>query len=208
MEIQNTENELQKAIDDIARSASSEAGVSALDAKVQDQLGVPSAPVVEAAAPEVPEIPVVPEAPVMPEVQPVAEAPVVEAPVAPNEPIEIDESTLPKIEIKEDAPAEAPTEETPATETVENTEAMPAENAPAETVASAGDFEEVKAAALKELYPLLEKISVNNEQKCKIYRDAYEATKDEAIIPKLYEAIQKIEDEQARAEQLLYVVNL
>lgn len=237
MEIQNTENELQKAIDDIAKNAAGDSsavagdasGMSELDAKVQDQLGVPPVPEADASIPPVPEMPVGGELP-MPGtadagagvdagstdsgagsegIGVVGVAGSGDGSVAPDAPLTIDESSLPKIELKAESGVEAPAENAE----VSTGEAEASSNevevsTGTEETAVAGDFKEIKAAALKDLYPLLDKIQVNAEQKCKIYREAYEATKDETIIAKLYEAIKGIEDEKARAEQLLYVVGL
>ena len=87
--------------------------------------------------------------------------------------------------------------------------AMPAMSA-VPSVASYGDpdIAQVKEAALRELFPLMDKINVNPVQKFRIYKDIVELTHDKSVIEPAYSAARKISDERARAEALLFLVEL
>lgn len=65
---------------------------------------------------------------------------------------------------------------------------------------------EVKKAALRDLVPLLDKISMNSSQKFKIYRDIFDVLKDYTVLEPAYRAAREIPNETERAEALLYLV--
>ena len=158
---QINDSELQKAIDDITKGSTADAGASlGVADTIAAGLGAPAAP----AAPAMP---------AMPAAEPAA-------PVA------------------ETAPAAA-----------EPAPAMPAMSA-VPSVASYGDpdIAQVKEAALRELFPLMDKINVNPVQKFRIYKDIVELTHDKSVIEPAYSAARKISDERARAEALLFLVEL
>lgn len=67
-------------------------------------------------------------------------------------------------------------------------------------------FEEVRKEMLLELFPLMDKISVGDEQKFKIYQEMYEATGNKEMIAKAYENVKKFNDEQKKAEALMYLI--
>lgn len=64
----------------------------------------------------------------------------------------------------------------------------------------------VKISMLRDLFPLMGKIQINNEQKYKIYRQMILMTHDKNMIPVAYDAVRGIEDEMKRAEALLFLV--
>lgn len=65
---------------------------------------------------------------------------------------------------------------------------------------------EVKKAALRDLIPLLDKVSMDNTQKFNIYKDIFDELKDYTVLEPAYQAAREIEDETKRAEALLYLV--
>lgn len=126
------------------------------------------------------------------------------------------------------APAEAATEttvEAPTTETatVENestamnaaeseTAVNPEVNMNAGAITTEGgeasdvQFEEVKKQMLQDLYPLMDKIKMQPEQKFKVYKQMIETTGSKEMIASAYEAVKGIGNEEERAEALLFLV--
>ena len=70
------------------------------------------------------------------------------------------------------------------------------------------DINQVKEQALRELVPLLANMQINPEQKFKIYRDMIETLHDNSVAMPALEAAKQIQDENTRAEALLYLVTL
>lgn len=178
---QTVDNDLQKAIDDITKTTS-------IDPVFSDPVAAPSS-VPEGDTGELDE----PNGP-FPE-------PVVEQPVA---------APAPTFE----APAEipAPSFEVPPIPAVPDLPPAPAFEAPTIQVP---DFEplpqslntsEVKKAALRDLVPLLDKISMNASQKFNIYKDIFEVLKDYTVLEPAYRAAREIANETERANALLYLV--
>lgn len=66
----------------------------------------------------------------------------------------------------------------------------------------------VKEEALRELSPLLDKTQLEPEPKFKIYRDMIETLHENSLLMPALEAAKQIQDESARAEALLSLVNL
>lgn len=75
-----------------------------------------------------------------------------------------------------------------------------------ETLAPTRSTEEIKQAALRDLVPILGKISINPVQKFNIYRDIFESLKDYTVLDPAYQAAHEIPDDTKRAEALLYLV--
>lgn len=69
------------------------------------------------------------------------------------------------------------------------------------------NLEEVKKSMLRDLFPLMDKITMRPEQKYKVYKQMIESTNDKNMIPAAYEAVKGIEDEQQKAEALLFLVD-
>ena len=65
----------------------------------------------------------------------------------------------------------------------------------------------VKASALSDLRPILETVDIPVEKKFMIYKEIIDLTDDKACIELAYNAAKQIEDDRARAEALLYIVD-
>lgn len=105
------------------------------------------------------------------------------------------------------------TAEKPAETAVEvNTEAtVPAINletavATPEAVAEDSKLEDVKKQMLQDLYPLMDKIKINPDQKFKVYKQMIESTGDKEMITAAYDTAKSLTDETERAEALLYLI--
>ena len=203
---QSNDNELQKAIDDITKSAANESAddaVSELEAKIQNQLGTPPAP----AMPEgMPTMPVAEPAPVVPaaETQPVVEAPV--ANIAPQ--VEEVPQAAPAVGgpvLTPSADFTVPVQEVPAT--VENPSVGIGQPVEQPVVSSVGgDLASIKEAMMRDLFPLMDKVQVEPEQKYEIFKEMIETTNDKSMIAGAYEAAKGLTDETAKAEALLYLI--
>lgn len=165
------DNDLQKAIDDITNTTSS-------DPVFSDPVAAPSS-VPEGDTGELGE-PIGP----FPEPQISITAPAPE-PIAPLEAM----SGVPELNMPTEQPAPAP--------------APVAETEPAPQALGTA---EIKKAALRDLVPLLAKISLDPAQKFDIYRDIFENLKDYTILDPAYHTAREITDETRRAEALLYLV--
>ena len=176
----SVDNDLQKAIDDIANNTN-------VDPVFSDPVAAPSS-VPEGDTGELGEA-----------VGPFPEPPKVELPPAPvEEPTApVDPMSIPDIKAPE-TPAETPAEPTPEIATEETTTV--------ETPESGLSTAEVKKAALRDLVPLLDKININKTQKFNIYKDIFEELKDYTILEPAYQAARELEDETERANALLYLV--
>ena len=107
----------------------------------------------------------------------------------------------------------ANTAEKPAETTTEvNTEAAaPVINletaaATPEAVAEDSKLEDVKKQMLQDLYPLMDKIKINPDQKFKVYKQMIESTGDKEMITAAYDTAKSLTDETERAEALLYLI--
>ena len=69
------------------------------------------------------------------------------------------------------------------------------------------NIREVKAAALRDLAPLVSKMNLGASQKFNLYRDMFENLRDYTVIEPAYQAAKDIVDEHERGEALLYLVN-
>jgi len=69
------------------------------------------------------------------------------------------------------------------------------------------DLESIKQKALTELKPLLDEVDLPADQKFHTILEIISATNDTSLIPKLYEAAEKIEDKHERAQALVDVVS-
>lgn len=78
---------------------------------------------------------------------------------------------------------------------------------PAPVVNIAGlNLDEIKIHALQDLRPLIDKLSVSNEEKFDIYLLLLRSSDDNTLIEPAYEAARNIEDETKRANALLDVI--
>lgn len=65
---------------------------------------------------------------------------------------------------------------------------------------------QIKEAALRDLVPLLDHVSVDPAQKFKICRDIFEDLHDYSVLDQAYNAASEIQDEEQRADSLLYLI--
>ena len=174
---QSVDNDLQKAIDDITNTTS-------VDPVFSDPVAAPSS-VPEGDTGELGEpVGPFPE----PKIEMVEPAP---EPIAPLEPV-----TVPELN-----PAPAP--EVP---TIPEATAPVIEQPAPEPIPQSLNTSEVKKAALRDLVPLLDRISMDNSEKFKIYKDIFDDLKDYTILEPAYRAAREIPNEVERAEALLYLV--
>ena len=68
------------------------------------------------------------------------------------------------------------------------------------------NMSQVKQAALRDLVPLLDHVSMDATQRFNIYRDIFENLKDYTVLEPAYKAAKDIPDDTKRAEALLYLV--
>ena len=168
---QTIDNDLQKAIDDITNTTSTDpvfsdpvAAPSSIPEGDTGELGEPNGPFPE------------------PKVEMIAPAP---EPIAPLNAMDVmPDLSAPQSDI---APEPQPSQAS-------------------ETLAPARSTEEIKQAALRDLVPILGKISINPVQKFNIYRDIFESLKDYTVLDPAYQAAHEIPDDTKRAEALLYLV--
>lgn len=216
---QTNDNELQKAIDDITSNAATDGAndaVSELEAKIQNQLGVPPVPPM----PDIPGLGEVeagvaagtPGAAVAPEVAPAAGDEALQAATAAVDAAEVasaavagsvptpEAMAIPEAPVASEAVNEAPV-------AVEMSASAPvAEVATPVTPEANGDLQGVKVAMMHDLFPLMDKVNVQPEQKYEIYKEMLDTTSDKSMIAAAYEAAKGIADETARAEALLYLI--
>ncbi|MBR3236680.1 hypothetical protein IKF92_03330 [Candidatus Saccharibacteria bacterium] len=194
------DNDLQKAIDDITNTTN-------VDPVFSDPVAAPSS-VPEGDTGELDEaVGPFPE----PKVSTIEKTP---EPIAPLESMNIPEFNMPPAP---SVPEAAPAPVAPAPAPVAPAPAPTPEPAPAPAPAPAPEpapepipeslnTSEVKKAALRDLVPLLDRISMDESEKFKIYRDIFDDLKDYTILEPAYRAAREISDETERAEALLYLV--
>ncbi len=194
---QPADNDLQKAIDDIANTTNQ-------DPVFSDPVAAPSS-VPEGDTGELAEA-IGPFPAPEPEPAPVAPAPTVEMVAPAPEPIApIEEIAIPSLEVPAPAPAMPVYEPAPAPVMPPAPEpVMPAfEPAP---VAQGLDTRQVKQAALRDLIPLVDHLNMNPSQKFNFYRNIFDDLHDYTVLEPAYLAAKEIADETERAEALLYLV--
>ena len=109
------------------------------------------------------------------------------------------------VETTADKPAEVATEvNTEAAAPVINLET--ATPATPEAVTEDSKLEDVKKQMLQDLYPLMDKIKINPDQKFKVYKQMIESTGDKEMITAAYDTAKSLSDETERAEALLYLI--
>ena len=177
----SVDNDLQKAIDDITKSTSS-------DPLFADPVAAP------APAPAVPPAPVGPFPVATPAPMPTAPAPMpMPEPVAPAEPV--------SAPIEDIEPTPIVHEEEVVADQVE-----PVEKSPFMGSSSMG-INQVKEAALREVAPLLSKLDIPAKQKFDLYKNVIDNYHDSSVIAPAYQAASEIEDERDRGEALLYIID-
>lgn len=111
-------------------------------------------------------------------------------------------------------PAPAPVPEIPAAPAMPPVEMPAPEPVISETIVAETtsmpeglNMREVKAAALRDLAPLVGKMDLSASQKFNLYRDMFENLRDYTAIEPAYQAAKNIADEHERGEALLYLIN-
>ena len=92
---------------------------------------------------------------------------------------------------------------------VESTAEKPAEATTEVNTEAANEdskLEDVKKQMLQDLYPLMDKIKINPDQKFKVYKQMIESTGDKEMITAAYDTAKSLTDETERAEALLYLI--
>ncbi|MBR0467925.1 hypothetical protein IJJ53_03430 [Candidatus Saccharibacteria bacterium] len=198
---QTVDNDLQQAIDNITNTTNTDpvfsdpvAAPSSVPEGDTGELGEPVGPFPE------------------PKVEMVAPAP---EPIAPFEPIDIPELTPPAPEpavapAPNPAPVAAPAPAEPAPAPIAPGPAPIVEETSAQIsfAAPAGNLntQQVKAAALRDLIPLLDRLNMTPSQKFNICRNIFEDLRDYTVLEQAYRAASEIIDTTERAEALLYLV--
>lgn len=72
---------------------------------------------------------------------------------------------------------------------------------------SGSDISKVKEAALKELFPIMDRVEVDPEKRFMLYQEMLNTMRDKAVIAPAYEAARQIRDDKVRADSLLYLIN-
>ena len=201
---QTVDNDLQKAIDDITNNTN-------IDPVFSDPVAAPSS-VPEGDTGELGEpVGPFPE----PKVEMVAPAP---EPIAPFEPIDIPELSVPAPDSATPTPAPAPTpaEAAPAPMPAPEPIMPPAPVAPEPAAVTPPEsfnvpssnlnMHQVKEAALRDLIPLLDRLNMTPSQKFNICRNIFEDLRDYTVLEQAYRAASDIADATERAEALLYLV--
>ena len=193
------DNDLQKAIDDITNNTNTDPvfsdPVAAPSSVPEDDDGTLAEPVGPFPEPQ----------PVMPApTTPLENTPNLGAPVAPTPEISnYDYYTAPISPEPITEPAVAPEPITPTPITPEPI-APTVENTP--IVHSNLGMHQVKEAALRDLIPIMDKISLSPSQKFHIYKDMFENLRDYTVLEPAYHAAAEIANENERAEALLYLI--
>lgn len=214
---QNTDNDLQKAIDDITNTTNVDpvfsdpvAAPSSIPEGDTGELGEPIGPFpepkIETSAPA--PGPVTPINPVnnnpdvgtssptpMPEIASTSEP----APAVSSFPT-LDPAPKPNINLPptpELPPAPEPTSKPIVQEPNPTQTPRPTENL---------NTRQVKEAALRDLIPLLNKVDMDKVQLFNTYRNIFEELKDYTVLEPAYQAAREIPNEKERAEALLYLI--
>ena len=69
------------------------------------------------------------------------------------------------------------------------------------------DISKVKEAALKELFPIMDRVEVEPEKRFLLFQEMLTTMRDKAVIAPAYEAARQIRDDKVRADSLLYLIN-
>jgi len=103
----------------------------------------------------------------------------------------------------------APTAPQPATQSEPDSAPIiaPTVVAPTTTPPPTGDLAEIKQKALAQLSPIVGRLDQTPEEKFRTTMMLIQASDNQDLVKEAYAAAEKIEDEKARAEALLAVVN-
>ena len=219
------DNELQRAIDEITRKAApanggAMSGVGANPAPMAGAASVASAASTVGAAGTMgagpkPVVPPVPPIPAAPAASPAPAAPAAMKPAAPAKP-EAHEKVAPVKSapvppsissiVANAQPMRKPMKDGERkAEMRENGRPMEG-GMNREKNRGGAETASVKEAALKELFPIMDRIEVSPEKRFELYREIMEVMKDKVVVKPAYEAAKAIKNDKARADALLYVI--
>ncbi len=85
--------------------------------------------------------------------------------------------------------------------------AMPSMGGYGRSMGYGADISKVKEAALKELFPIMDRVEVEPEKRFLLYQEMLTTMRDKAVIAPAYEAARQIRDDKVRADSLLYLIN-
>lgn len=220
---QNVDNDLQQAIDNITSSDGSEVDMSFEDLAFSNPVAAPST-VPEGDSGELGE-PVGPfPMPPADDVAVVTEGP---EPMAPLDPVDIPDLGMPPE--SDGLPEEVPESALPpemslgAEEVTEEIEppkvggikmngtqaahkASGASFAAKKAAPAAGNVQQLKEAAMRDLIPLIGHLNMDPEHKFALCQDILENLHDASVLDVAYQAAAEIQDEDLRAQALLYII--
>ena len=173
------DNDLQKAIDDITRTTSS-------DPIFADPVADPVAAPVSNFSNE-------PKQDMQPISTPVA------APTMPETTTTSESTTAPELATPESEPVE---EIVAANETISEATTTPFMEKTEDNL----NVDQVKEAALRDLAPILNKLDLPPEHKFSIYKNVIENYHDTSVLGPAYRTAAEIKDDKERGEALLYIV--
>ena len=202
------DNELQRAIDEITRKAAPVPGAGMPAAEPKPANGavppVPPVPPVAEPKPSVPPMPpmggVKPAEPVKPEAKAgnsLPPAKPVSAPVPPSVSSIVAGAQPSKKPVEQVKPVERRDDQRDRDNRPEMKRPLGQSNA---------DVQSIKEAALKELFPIMNRIELKPEKRFELYCEMMEVMKDKAILKPAHEAAKEIKDEKARADALIYLI--
>ena len=84
---------------------------------------------------------------------------------------------------------------------------MPSMGGYGRTMGYGADISKVKEAALKELFPIMDRVEVEPEKRFLLYQEMLTTMRDKAVIAPAYEAARQIRDDKVRADSLHYLIN-
>ena len=176
------DNDLQKAIDDITNNTNQDPvfadPVAAPSTIPEGDTGELASPVGPFPAPK----------PIARRPKPAMPAPIPE-PASMKEPVPMPEMTPAPLEAPEPIAAPAP------------------ETMPAESTTIPADMQEVRAAVLRDLAPIVNKIDMDPSKKFDLYKNIREELHDDSVLAPAYEVVRNIPDDEKRADALLYILN-
>ncbi len=120
------------------------------------------------------------------------------APAAPAQPASMPQPAAPSPTMKMPTPPVAPQMAMPA---------MAAMGGFGRPMSYGADISKVKEAALKELFPIMDRVEVEPEKRFLLYQEMLNTMRDKAVIAPAYEAARQIRDDKVRADSLLYLIN-
>ena len=76
-----------------------------------------------------------------------------------------------------------------------------------ESMPASGEMSDMKRDMIKDLIPLMDKVSLSPEKQFGFYKEIIDATHDKDMVPGAYGVAKKLADDKERAEALLYLID-